>query len=229
MRPITDRLSPVIKFLVVSSLLIFLFYVFAPANLRTFIALHLSLNPMVLAGDFWQPATALFIHTDPISFIFNMIGLWFVGADLERQLGTRRFLSMFFLIGIASHLVIVAWMLGFGTPLGAAGCGASLIALFTAFGTLYDRTPVRFFGALVLEARTLTAIMMGFIVLMDIAQRAWGLLVSHLVAMLMGYVTVGGRGEGLKRLWSSAHAKRVRRRYQVLEGGRRGTRPEDLN
>jgi hypothetical protein len=46
---------------------------------------------------------------------------------------------------------------------------------------------------------------------------------------LRGYVMVGGRGQGLKRLWGSARAKRVRRRYQVLEGGRRGAKPEDLN
>jgi len=229
MRPITDRLSPVIKFLVVSSLLIFLLYVFAPDNLRGFIELHLTLNRMVLGGDFWQPATALFVHVHPVTFILNMVGLWWAGADLERQLGTRRFLTMFFLIGIASHLVLVAWMLGFGASLGAAGCGSSLLALYVAYGTIYDRTPVRFFGALVLQARTITAIIIGYVVLISIAQRAWGLLVSYLVAMLMGYLMVGGRGEGIKRLWHSAHAKRVRRRYQVLEGGRRGTRPEDLN
>ena len=228
MRPITDRLSPVTKYLLIASTFIYLFYVVVRES-QPVIVSRLALGPRVLQGDFWQPLTALLVHLDFLSFLFNMIGLWFAGGPLEKQLGRRRFISVFFLVGVVSNGVLAAWMWFFGTPLLAAGCGSSLIALYMAFGTIYDRSPMSFFGTMVVEARVITAILMAFVVLANVVRRNWPMLVADLVAMLMGYLMAGGRGEGLKRLWSSAHAKRVRRRYQVLEGGRRGTKPKDLN
>jgi hypothetical protein len=49
------------------------------------------------------------------------------------------------------------------------------------------------------------------------------------VAIVIAYVMSGGRGEAVRRYWGGARAKRSRRRYQVLEGGRRGPPPQDLN
>jgi membrane associated rhomboid family serine protease len=228
MRPITERLSPVIKFLVIASSLVFAFYVFAKP-LRELMAQHLGVSPRILAGEIWQPVTALFFHSDPLSWFLNMVGLWWAGATIERQLGTRRFLTIFFASGVVANLVIVGWSVWTGYWPPAAGCGSALIAVYVALGTIFDRTMMRIWGGLALEARTFTAILMGFVVVMDVAMGAWAFLFAHLVAMLMGYLMAGGRGEAIHRLWGSARAKRVRRRYQVLEGGRRGTRPEDLN
>jgi membrane associated rhomboid family serine protease len=229
MRPITERLSTVIKFLVITDALVYAFYLFASPQVKQFMAEHLAISRGILSGEIWQPLTALFIHSSFLNFFFNMVGLWFVGATVERHVGTRKFLAIFLITGVVANLVIVGWsvMTGFWPP--ADGCGSAVIALYVAFGTIYDRTPVRVLGALVLEARVMTWILMGFVALMDLASGIHAYLMAHLVAMLMGYLMVGGRGEGLKRLWGSARAKRVRRRYQVLEGGRRGTRPEDLN
>jgi membrane associated rhomboid family serine protease len=219
MRPITDRLSPVIKFLVIANALLFAYYLFARQS-RDFILLHLALSPNLLAGEIWQPVTSLFVHLDALNFFFNMLGLWFVGATIERQLGTRRFLTIFFLTGVVSNLVMVALAYYAGSTLVAAGCGSAVIALYVAFGVLFDRTPTRILGGLVLEARTFTAILIGFVILSDLGQKAWAALGGHVVAMVLAYLMAGGRGEDLKRLWGSARAKRVRRRYQVLEGGR---------
>jgi len=228
MRPITERLSPVTKYLLIGSAFIYLFYVVVP-EARPFITARLALGPMVLAGDVWQPLTSLVVHRDFLGFLFNMVGLWFLGGPLERELGRRRFMTIFFAVGVVANLVLVAWMWGFHTPLLVAGCSGSLLALLAAFGTIYDRTPMSFLGSLVLEARYVAWLFLGFAVLANVARGSWPMLAADLVAMLMGDVMVGGRGEGLKRIWSTAHAKRVRRRYQVLEGGRRGRRPQDLN
>jgi membrane associated rhomboid family serine protease len=229
MRPITERLSQVIKVLVIVNALVYAFYLFASPEWRQFISEHLGLSRRILAGEAWQPLTALFVHTDILNFFFNVLGLWFVGATIERHLGTRRFLAMFFVIGVVANLAFIGWcaLTGFWPP--ASGCGSAVIALYVAFGTIYDRTPTRVMGGLVLEARTMTAILMGFVLLMDLASGMRAYVVAHLVAMLMGYLMAGGRGETLRRRWGSARAKRVRRRYQVLEGGRRGAKPEDLN
>ena len=56
-----------------------------------FIETHLALGPAALLGrpvpELWQLVTSLFVHLEPWSFFFNMLGLWFVGATIERQLG----------------------------------------------------------------------------------------------------------------------------------------------
>jgi rhomboid protease GluP len=230
MRPITERLSPVIRFLVIASAIIYGFYVVVP-QLRELITLHLALGPnVVLRSEYWQPLTSLFVHIDFLNFFFNMLGLWFVGATIERQLGTRRFLTILLLTSLVANLAIIGVSLLTGRWLISAGCGSGVIALFAAFGTIFDRTPTRVLGGLVVEARIMTAILLGFTVLSDLAQQVWPLLAAHLVAILMGYVMVGGRGEGLRTLLGGMRAKKARRRYQVLEGGRRGgTRPEELN
>jgi len=231
MRPITDRLSPMIKVLVVITMVVYAFYLFAPKEWRELLELHLAVSPRLLAGEIWQPVTALFFHVNPLGCIMDLIGLWFFGVFIERQIGTRRFLTMFFVAGVVANLVVALWAVRTGLWPLAVGCASPLMALVMAFGTIYDRTPGALFGnmGLVLEARVTAAIILGLTLLMDLAAAPWSVTVSHLVAMLIGYLMAGGRGEGIKRLWGSARAKRVRRRYQVLEGGRRGTRPEDLN
>ena len=87
-RRVTERLSPTITTLVVVNALAFAFFhVVGPSKM--FIAEHLALGPMALAGgELWQLVTSLFVHLDDAaSFFFGLLGLWFVGATLERELG----------------------------------------------------------------------------------------------------------------------------------------------
>src|SRR4051812_39876084 len=122
MRPITERLSPVVKALVVLESVLFAFYVVVtPA--RVFFNEHLALGPGALKGELWQLATALVVHLDPISFFFNMIGLWFVGATVERSIGTRRFLTLFLVSGIAANVVMLLLAVAIGEMGLIAGSG----------------------------------------------------------------------------------------------------------
>jgi membrane associated rhomboid family serine protease len=228
MRPITERLSPVIRFLVMANALLYAFFVLVD-KAQPFIREHLALTMATLSGEVWQPLTSLFVHIDFISFLFNMVGLWFVGATVERQVGTRRFLTIFFAGGIVANVVMVLMSAWLRMPIISAGCGSAVLTLFIAFGTIFDRQPARIMGGLVLESRIFTWILVGFTILMDVVSAVWPALVAHIVAMLLGYVMVGGRGERLRRYFSGARAKRSRRRYQVLEGGRGHEKPPVLN
>jgi membrane associated rhomboid family serine protease len=219
MRPITERLSPVVKALVIINAALFFFYAMVK-EAQVFFQEHLAIGPGVLRGELWQPVSSLFVHVDFLSFAFNLIGLWFVGATIERALGTRRFLTLFFGAGILSNVVMVAVAVLLGAPQLFPGCGNAVLALFVAFGTIYDRQPARVLGGLVVQARVLAMILVGFAVLADLSRGAWAMLAGDLVAILMGYTLAGGRGESLKRGWTGWRAKRVRRRYQILEGGR---------
>src|SRR6185295_11835094 len=91
MQPITARLTPTIKAIVVILSTMFAFYLFVPAS-HGFLA-RLVVGPHLLREP-WQAVTGLFIHFSPLQFIFSLIGLWWVGAYLESSLGRRRFLTV---------------------------------------------------------------------------------------------------------------------------------------
>jgi membrane associated rhomboid family serine protease len=226
MRPITERLSPVIRNLVIANTLIFLFYA-AVRESQPFITNHLALGPGTLAGEVWQPLSSLFIHLDFLSFAFNMLGLWFVGATIERSVGTKRFLALFFGTGVAANVTMVLASAALGRAELSAGSGSAVLALFVAFGVIFDRTQARVLGGLVLEARVLTAILVAFALLADLARASWANLAGDVVAVVLGFVMAGGRGAMLGNMWATWKARRVRRRYQILEGGRR--RPPYVN
>jgi membrane associated rhomboid family serine protease len=219
MRPITDRLSPAIRILIIIDAALFAFYAVVK-EIQPFFDEHLALGPRMVAGEFWQPITSLFVHIDFINFAFNVIGLWFVGATIERNLGTRRFLLLFFACGMVANLVQGTLSVVLGRPQLFAGCGNAVLGLFVAFGTIFDRSPVRVLGGMVMEARILTAILIGFAFLADLTRGAWANLAADTVVVILGYALAGGRGEGLGRSWHAWRARRTRRRYQVLEGGR---------
>jgi membrane associated rhomboid family serine protease len=218
MRPFTERLSPTIRNLVVALSVMFGLFIMA-SGLRAPISAHLALGPAVAWGELWQPATSLFVHLDLWSFVFDLIGLWFVGATIERALGRRRFLLLFFGSGLAANVTIALLALGLAQPGFAAGCGDSVLALFVALGVLYGPSPVRVWGRLVLPANVLTGILVGMAVLAGLLQGAWASLGGTLVAVGLAYFLSGGKVRTIVEFL--ARLRRGRRSVlRVFDGGR---------
>jgi membrane associated rhomboid family serine protease len=218
MRPITQRLSPAIRNLVVVEAVLFGLYIMA-ASLRAPITAHLALGPLVAAGEYWQPATALFVHLDLWSFIFDLIGLWFVGATIERALGQRRLLLILFGAGLAANVVMALVGAALQWTAIYAGCGDSVLALFVALGVLFGRTEVRVFGSMVLQARILTYVLVGMSLVSALLQRAWPSLAGTLVAVGVGYFLAGGKSGPILNFLTRWTRPR-RSILEVLEGGR---------
>ena len=156
-----------------------------------------------------------------------MVGLWFVGATIERVFGRRRFLLLFLATGLAGNLLLAA-LIALGLPVVGEGCGDSVLALFVALGVAYGRTPIRVWGQLVLQARVLAWILIGMSVLSMLLQGAWPYLLSMLVAIGLAYLLAGGQlgpvRDFLRRLGG-----RRRTGLGVLEGGRSKRRKDYLN
>ena len=219
MRPVTERLSPTITTLVLVSVVMFAFYaVVKPAQL--FVAAHLALTPAALiVPEPWQIATSLFVHLEPFNLLFNLIGLWFDGATIEREQGRTRFLLLFFVPAVVANLAmaVVMWM-GFGGQ-SFSGSSLSVLALFVAFGRLYGRTPARVWGGLVLEARTLTLILIGFSLFADLARANLVAFGGDVIAVAIAFGLSGRRGAGFEDLFRGLPGGKPRRRFQVVEGG----------
>lgn len=239
MKPITDRLSPTITALVIVTVVVAVFYILV-TPIRGFISAHLALNAAAIRGpEPWQILTSLFVHLEPLSAFFNLLGIWFVGSTIERELGQRRLLVLFFVPALIANLVMAVGMAFVVTgPQIFAGSGMAVLGLFVAFGKIYGRTPVRVFGGLVLEARTLVLILVGFALFADIIGR-WDFvgLVGDVVAIALAFGLTGRRGGGFDDLFRGMGGK-PRRHLGVMSGGQRPgggprskevRRPSDLN
>jgi membrane associated rhomboid family serine protease len=70
--------------------------------------------------EIWRLFTSLFLHASASHLFFNMLGLYFFGRVLEREVNPKKFILIYFLSGIAGNLVY-----GFTSAnlvVGASGC-----------------------------------------------------------------------------------------------------------
>lgn len=69
----------------------------------------LALFPMDVLYRPWTLVTHIFLHANAIHLLFNMIFLFFFGPELERRIGGKRFLEVFFISGIVAAIGYSLW------------------------------------------------------------------------------------------------------------------------
>lgn len=224
MRPITERLSPSVKVLVIALTVSYVFFVMVP-SLREVLLGSIFLGPGFWHGRLWQPVTALFAQSQLARWFFDVLGLWFVGATVERQLGRSRFLTIFFVAGILANLAmaVISRLVGLDGYVRPDGAGFAVLALFVTFGRLFRGMQVQILGGLVLQSTHATLLFVGLPIVMDLVQGDWPALGGDVVAIAVGYGL--GRG-GSRELWDLLRLRAPRRPYKVLDGGK-GKRGRD--
>jgi membrane associated rhomboid family serine protease len=92
----------------------------------------------------WQLITGMFLHVDVWHIVFNMLALWMLGRDVERSIGGKQFLVLYFAGGIVSGLCWLGIETLRGTMGIAVGASGAVFAVLVAFAMLFpDR---RFWG-----------------------------------------------------------------------------------
>lgn len=87
--------------------------------------------------------THMFLHANSFHLLFNMMFLYFFGPELERRIGGKKFLTLYFVSGITGGVGYILWSLfakymfqiPFSPAVGASG------ALFGVFGCLAILAP----------------------------------------------------------------------------------------
>ena len=87
----------------------------------------------------WQLVTYLFVHGDISHLFFNMLALVFFGTAVERAVGSKEFLLMYFVIGILSGLFSVGVYYAIGLQAIYAGVRPVMFytSLIGASGAIY--------------------------------------------------------------------------------------------
>ncbi|MEM5820181.1 MAG: rhomboid family intramembrane serine protease [Candidatus Aenigmatarchaeota archaeon] len=61
----------------------------------------------VLRGEFYRIVTSIFLHGDEIHLFYNSFALLIFGSVLEKVIGSRRYLLVFFLSGIIGSIAYI--------------------------------------------------------------------------------------------------------------------------
>ena len=107
----------------------------------------------------WQPLSYMFMHGGFWHILFNMYSLWIFGMAVERFIGARKFLILYFATGLgaaAAQLAVQSFTGLYYPTVGASGC---VYGIIVAFAVLFPQTQL----TLIFPPVTLSAKMMAII------------------------------------------------------------------
>jgi membrane associated rhomboid family serine protease len=100
---------------------------------------YFTLIPELITTKFylWQFLTAMFMHdpVNPLHIVFNMLGIYFFGRELEFLWGRQRFLIFYLASGIAAFLI--TYLVNIHATYPTLGASGAVLALIGAFATLF--------------------------------------------------------------------------------------------
>lgn len=129
---------PTTKWLIVVTIGIYCLQVLFQSGGRSAIDVWFPLSASgVKSGQVWRLVTYVFCHPimNPLAITFNMLGVWFCGAAIERMYGSRETLWFYLTSAVYTALVFLAFGFKFpleGSVIGAGPAVGALLALFVS-------------------------------------------------------------------------------------------------
>ena len=181
----------------------------------------------------WQPVTYMFVHAGPTHILFNMLGVWMFGVELERMWGTRFFLRYYAITGVGAAITtIVVGLLPFAMTAptyGTVTVGASgaLFGILLAFALYFPERPILMALLFPIPAKYFVIIIGALSYFSSPGGVAHA---AHLGGVIFGYFYLkGGRGgltAEIKYRYLKWKMNRMRRKFDVYSGGRSGSEKE---
>ena len=139
------KISAVIV-LIAANVLMYLLQVETNGQLDDLLALQ-PLQPIDghVYFHFWQIITYAFLHStsQPSHLLFNMLGLWMFGAEIERYVGPRRLLALYFASVVTAALSQLFIPLLFGAqPAPTIGASGGVFGLLLAYAVMFPKRKV---------------------------------------------------------------------------------------
>jgi len=123
-------------------------YKFLFSNL-SLIPQNILMTPEVEQFQVWQCLTYLFLHGSFMHLFFNMLGLWFLGRDLENIWGKNKFLKYYFIVGIGSGILTVLYNIQYVNSYDirpVVGASGAIYGLLLAYGILFPNRLLYIYG-----------------------------------------------------------------------------------
>ena len=137
----------------------------------------------------WQIFTYMFVHGDLSHLFFNMLALLIFGTVIEKTIGSKEFLLMYFFIGVCSGLFSIGVYYGFGRFLisnqiqpwtfyiSLIGASGAVYGLLFAYAVLFPRSIIFIWGLIPVPAPIMV---LGYAVIEFVSQFIGSSNVAHM-------------------------------------------------
>ncbi len=216
---IGPRITPRVKTLIIACVAVFVLQMLAHRIEGIF-----GLVPALVLGQFylWQPFTYLFLHGGFGHILINMLILWMFGSEMERYLGSSRFLHFYFVTGVGAGLLSVA--VDPFSPIPIIGASGAIYGILMAYGMLFPDRLVYLYFLIPIKVKYLVAILGAISFLSAINSPGSNIAhVAHLGGMIFAFLYLKGWlfPSNLRQAYYRWRLNRLRRKFKVYENERR--------
>jgi membrane associated rhomboid family serine protease len=228
-------MSPAVKALLIANTAMFVVTSVVPA-LKPDLILWLGLTPqsVLTQGRVWQPLTYMFLHADVFHILFNMLGLWMFGVELERMWGTPFFVRYYAVTGIGAALITIGMSLlpmpwaARSYQVATIGASGAIYGLLLAYGLSFPNRPIYLYFLFQIPAKYFVMIVGAIAFFSSVSNQPGGIShAAHLGGLLVGYFYLRGRRllrwnplAELKYRYLRWKIGRMRKKFDVVSGGR---------
>lgn len=148
------------------------------------------LYPPDAIGNFWiwQLVSYMFLHSisDPWHLIFNMLVLWMFGSEVEKAMGTKKFLLLYFTAGVFAG--VCCCLFTPNNPI--VGASGAIFAIEVAFAMFFPNSMV-FFYFFPIKAKYLVMLFAAFTIINCILPKSGHVAhFAHLGGLLYGFLFI---------------------------------------
>lgn len=224
--------TPVVKWLLIVNVAVwFVFQVLMEGYMHIPFTSLFALFPGKVLYDFsvWQLFTYMFLHSLQVTHIlFNMLMLWFFGAELEQRWGSRFFLFYYLFSGVGAAMIYCLGVWGYvlatsstqGLIIPVIGASGAIFGLMLAHGILFGERIVYFFMLFPMKTKFFVMIM-GFVQIASLVTSGTSggevAYLAHLGGLLAGYICLHLRGAMLRFQNQRGRSKKGRNLRLVVD------------
>ena len=185
----------------------------------------LSVNHFFNSFFIWEPMTYMFLHSQSaFHILFNMLLLWWLGAELEYRWGSRFFLTYYLACGIGAGLIFLIFNALYSVFVGPIhhsvliGASGAIYGLMLAFAILFGNRIVLFMFLFPMKVKWIV-IILGTVQFISMIQEGINSRISylaHLGGLASGWIflVVWTKYQRLKR--KAPQQERKTRRFRLI-------------
>ena len=223
-------ISPAVKILIITNVVAFVLNLIVGPVMT----LRLGLSPQAVFEQFafWQPFTYMFLHSTSGfgHILFNMLGLWMFGTELERTWGTRFFIKYYLITGVGA--AVTGLLLGlisdrfyYTSTVGASG---AIFGLLIAYAMYFPHRQIYVYMLFPIPARVFVAIFGGMALFNTVFSQNNGVADwAHVGGLAVGYLYLKSLRsrpmDEIKYRYLKWKMGRARSKFDVYSGGRNET------
>lgn len=170
-------------------------------------------------GKVWTLVTGPFIDPEFVGLMMSAVLLWIFVPQLERWVGTPRFLRFALYTGLAGTVAGTLMGLALGTQVAIVGFAPLIWGATIAYGVIFARQHIQFFGVIPMTGRQLMYGVTAFAALFVLLQRAWELGAAYAAAMGLAVLLTNQKWNP-RLAWLRYKKRRERAHLAVVDGGK---------